>query len=1113
MGKDGLITRKDIIEDQALSVGTDYAKNMQPAIEANKQLVASLKEMAPLVNAFRKTESQHEFIALKQQENIITLKAINANKLLEASEISLERIKQAKLKTDKEALNVQAKIESAKRTNTKLTVDERLQNEINNRALKQEARERLGLVGAYEKLNRARTEAKNKLRELISAEGSSTAEIKKAQKEYDILDLKVRKADRAVGDFTKNVGNYGGKFGSFTSGVSNLIGAFGIVGGVSLLATVVKDVFNTTKELQSLDLALKAVTGTQEEFANQQLFLQSISQKYGLELKNLTKQFISFYVAAKDKISGNEIQEIFENISKSGSALGLSNETLERSFQAVNQMLSKGTVASEELRGQLAEAMPGAVQAMTKAVQKLHPELKNLTEKGLFEMIKQGKILASEVLPETSRQLLLLTGADKAEGIETLTKLTNRFSNSWTNMIRSINDTNTSGFGVFVKKITSGLTNIIDFTALLFKDENQLTAYFQNIGKQKGFEEYQAIMKNIANTSKENIELTKREILTRERESIRVNKAIVKAEKEKRESILGGDRALGHLQTKLEEDALVQIGKSAEKIKQIKEGAAGVTTKNKNAGPEGENAKEKAVRDKAIRDKLSAEKKLNDDLYNLEKQRLERIIIINDEITKDDTQTDEIRIASAVQSNNKQIELTELTKKHSLDADKFVVDDKDKLSSNEKVRIKEDTANKIIDIEKKTADQIEKINEFDTKSYEAGLLKKTTDIEIASDKDVAIENEEYKKNLENKLLNDKQLEDAAKKHEENLFDIKLNAAKELAKILIANTELELEAYKQQSDGSEKSNAFILALEKKLYEAKSRLSELGLEKFKNDEDKKIMTAKEKAEITLEIATEVTGELSNLASAFSESKIQKIDDEINKNNEYYDRQIELAGNDERQKDILQKERDKKNEALEKKKRAAQHKQAVFDKAINIAMISMATALSVIKAWTEGDPYTKVARSIMAGVVGAIQLAAAIATPIPKYKMGRKRGPAEVAIVGDGGVNEVISRPDGSGARITPNKPTLAFLQQDDVVHKSTADFNQYKRNAIIKGFYNEKELASNFHLIGNNQNSSPELLEELRRTTEAIKKQKTNVQVINKIDFDYENYRRSNINWRR
>jgi hypothetical protein len=38
--------------------------------------------------------------------------------------------------------------------------------------------------------------------------------------------------------------------------------------------------------------------------------------------------------------------------------------------------------------------------------------------------------------------------------------------------------------------------------------------------------------------------------------------------------------------------------------------------------------------------------------------------------------------------------------------------------------------------------------------------------------------------------------------------------------------------------------------------------------------------------------------------------------------------------------------------------------------------------------------------------------------------------------------------------------------------------------MKGFYKEKELASTYHLISN-QNTSPELLNELRRNTEAIK----------------------------
>jgi hypothetical protein len=68
---------------------------MQPC-EANKQLVASLKRWLHWLMHLEKTDSQQAYAALKQQENIITLKR-STNKLLEAGELSLE-IKQAKLK-------------------------------------------------------------------------------------------------------------------------------------------------------------------------------------------------------------------------------------------------------------------------------------------------------------------------------------------------------------------------------------------------------------------------------------------------------------------------------------------------------------------------------------------------------------------------------------------------------------------------------------------------------------------------------------------------------------------------------------------------------------------------------------------------------------------------------------------------------------------------------------------------------------------------------------------------------------------------------------------------------------------------------------------------------
>jgi len=506
--KGGVITRKEVIEDDALSWGIEYKKNVESAIATNKEFSKSILAMADANKSIKTSTSQKEYVENQTKVNEISKKTIEIWK-------EQDQLEKALISTKK-------KQELATEATNRALVAERLELARINASVKREEMDRLGLLSAYTKLNQARTEAKVKLKDLIITEGESSKATQKAREEFEKLDAKVKQADHAVGDFTKNVGNYKTAF----SGIGDLFSAFGLVGGITGVISLGKEIFNTTKELQSLDLALKSVTGTQEEFGKQQMFLKDISNKYGLELNTLTKQYTSFYIAAKDKVSATEIQQIFEDISRSGSALGLSNETLERSFAAVNQMLSKGTVASEELRGQLAESMPGAVQAMTKAVQVLHPEIKNLTEKGLFEMIKNGKILASEVLPETARQLTIITGADKAAGMDTLTKSTNRLSNEWTSMVRSINETDSSGFGIFVKSIVSGLTTILQFTSLLFKNEKQLSDYFKDLGRQKGMEEYQAVMKNIANTTKENQELTKKEMLFRERESIRVNQSV-----------------------------------------------------------------------------------------------------------------------------------------------------------------------------------------------------------------------------------------------------------------------------------------------------------------------------------------------------------------------------------------------------------------------------------------------------------------------------------------------------------------------------------------------------------------------------------------------------------
>lgn len=1113
MAKDGLITRKDIIEDDALNLGPEYAKNMQQAIKANKELVASLKEMAPLVNTLRNVTNQQDFVKAKQEENLVTLKAINANKVLEASQISANRIKQSAIalsESERKAIqattDAEMKAQKSKQSGLKLTIDERVQNELNNKALKQEARERLGLVGAYEKLNKARTDAKNKLRDLLTAENASTSSIKKAQKEYDILDGKVRKADAAVGDFTKNVGNYGGRFGAFTSGVSNLLGAFGIVGGLSLFAGIAKDIYSTTKEMQSLENALKQVTGTNENFIEQQQFLTRISEAYGVELKGLTKQYTQFYVSAKDKLAGEEIQKIFESITKAGAAMGLSVESQDRAFLALNQMMSKGTIQAEELRGQLGEALPGALGIMAKAV--------GVNEKELAKMMKNGDLLAKDVLPKFAEQLEITYGIENKNRIDSITASQNRLSNAWLEFIVSLNDRNS--LGTALKWVTDELTSTVQGWRKIFTNNGKLQEEEMASIRKSGFDSIKKSYSDVNKYSESQLNSIKT-----------INSAEIAENAKKVNALIADNARLSKdkvfLTGAVKNDSFAIIVENRKKIAELNKISTSLLGKNeginslnnsrnikvKNDPIEETDAEKKArlARDKkAAQDRLDLEQKLANSLYELQKQRLEQTIKFNNEIVADDTESDEMRLKALSNSQKKQNELLLLTRNRLLD--------NDKITANDRIRINEDYANKLLDVEKNIKKESDKITQFDEVEYQKSLEDKLSKNNEAMNKELAKENERFNKlgNLE--LLSQKDREAAVEAHEREIFEIKKRYAIEGLKLQISNLETELAA----SDALPIKDQITADKRQKIAEtlskAKLDLTEVEAADNKFKGEKKVEVEKLTATKILEISQSLTGALSDLSNSIFDAKIQNIDFEIDKNNEYYNKQIELAGNDERQKAILENERAKKEKKLQEDKRKEQRKQAIFDKAAAVAQAGISAALAVLNALNT-KPFLPLGpiMATVAGALGAIQVAAILATPIPKYKMGRKSGPAEMAWTGDGGVKEVISRPDGSGAFATPNTPTLTYLEKDDMVHKSVADYNEYMRRSLLKGFHKERDQAKNFQSSNKSQGESTELLKELKRNTAAIQKQKTNVILSNKIDFGHQEWKRSNTDWNR
>jgi tape measure domain-containing protein len=320
------------------------------------------------------------------------------------------------------------KLSYARQSNNKQSAEEAVNQRVLNQNAIAQAKATSNLVGAYQKLDLEHKKAVTNAQNLGVQYGITSNQFKKASTEANKLDKELKEIDASLGKSQRNVGNYQSAF----NGLGNALGAFGVVGGIAGFVGLGKEIFTTTAEIQSLDNALKLVTETQVNFAEQQIFLQRVSESYGADINSLTKQFTQFYVSAKDKISGNEIQDIFESITKAGASMGLSTQQQERAFLALNQMMSKGTIQAEELRGQLGEALPGAFGIMAKAM--------GVTEKQLGQMMKDGEVLASDVLPKFAKQLEITYGIENLTRVENLTSAQTRLSNAWKDFVRSLDE-------------------------------------------------------------------------------------------------------------------------------------------------------------------------------------------------------------------------------------------------------------------------------------------------------------------------------------------------------------------------------------------------------------------------------------------------------------------------------------------------------------------------------------------------------------------------------------------------------------------------------------------------------------------------------------------------
>lgn len=206
--------------------------------------------------------------------------------------------------------------------------------------------------------------------------------------------------------------------------LASAIGA-GAIGFSGLVSKMVQ----TAKETSRATIALKNVTASTAEFADAQRWLIDLSKRYGVGINTLTTSFAKFKAAADiSNMTMEDQRKIFESVARATVAFGLSAEDQKGVFMALQQMMSKNKVMAEELRLQLAERMPVAIQAMAKAA--------GVTVGELDTLMKQGKVLSSDVLPKFAE---VLNSMIQAPDTDNLNKSLIDLQNTFTSLTKSLN--------------------------------------------------------------------------------------------------------------------------------------------------------------------------------------------------------------------------------------------------------------------------------------------------------------------------------------------------------------------------------------------------------------------------------------------------------------------------------------------------------------------------------------------------------------------------------------------------------------------------------------------------------------------------------------------------
>ncbi|MEO5366069.1 MAG: tape measure protein [Magnetococcus sp. WYHC-3] len=225
-------------------------------------------------------------------------------------------------------------------------------------------------------------------------------------------------------EYIKGINKAKDKTSEFEKSVGSLkrtaVAAFAAMG----VANLAKEFLDAGIQADRLTRSMAAATGGNKQAAEAITFLKQESERLGLVFMDQVDSYKQLTAAARGTaIQGETLKEVYLSLAEASTALQLRADQTNNAIYAVQQMMSKGTVTSEELRRQLGDQLPGAFQIAARAM--------GVTTQELGKMMDKGELVAEVFLPRFAAQLRKEFGGGVKEAAESAQANLNRLENAW----------------------------------------------------------------------------------------------------------------------------------------------------------------------------------------------------------------------------------------------------------------------------------------------------------------------------------------------------------------------------------------------------------------------------------------------------------------------------------------------------------------------------------------------------------------------------------------------------------------------------------------------------------------------------------------------------------